>query len=60
MQCVDIAKANRLARLLRAGSVKINDTDEASSAPFGGYKVDSCSQRIMFSSHASARFVDEW
>ncbi len=38
-QCLDIAKANRIARLLRAGNVKVNEAEESATAPFGGYKV---------------------
>ena len=39
VQCTDTAKANRVARRLRAGMVRINGAAIPDAAPFGGYKT---------------------
>lgn len=38
VQCVDPAKAERVARRLRAGMVRLNGAPIPDAAPFGGYK----------------------
>jgi aldehyde dehydrogenase (NAD+) len=38
IQCADVARAKRVARRVRAGTVSINGTGQDYSSPFGGFK----------------------